>query len=48
MRQREQVAREQQEAAEENLEAVQQMQMDSMGPFGFGSGTGLGFGFQLV
>jgi len=40
------IAKEQHEAAEENQEAAQQMQMNMMDPFmGFGWGPGIGFGF---
>ncbi len=39
------IARQQEEAAEENMEASQNMQMEMMSPFGFGFGPGLGIGF---
>jgi len=39
------IIRQQQETAEENLEASQNMQMDMMSPFGAGFGPGIGFGF---
>jgi hypothetical protein len=39
------IAKNEQEAAEENYEAQQQMQMNMMNPFGFGFGPGIGFGF---
>ncbi len=39
------IARQQEEAAQENLEASQNMEMNMMSPFGFGFGPGIGFGF---
>ncbi len=39
------IAREQEEAAQENLEASQDMQMNMMTPFGLGFGPAVGFGF---
>ncbi len=39
------IAQANQEAAERNYEASQEMQMDMMSPFGFGFGPSLGFGF---
>jgi hypothetical protein len=39
------VLRQQQQTAEENLEASQNMEMDTMSPFGPGFGSGVMFGF---
>jgi hypothetical protein len=39
------IARQEQEAAEENYEASQDMQMNMMNPFFGGFGPGIGFGF---
>ncbi|HVB82392.1 MAG TPA: hypothetical protein VNE82_20890 [Candidatus Binataceae bacterium] len=39
------IIRQEQETAEENLEASQNMQMDMMSPFSGGFGPGIGFGF---
>ncbi len=39
------IAKNEQEAAEENYEAQQQMQMNMMSPFGYGFGPEMGFGF---
>ncbi len=41
---KQQLAEQQQRAAQENYAASQQMQMDMMSPFGFGPGFGFGFG----
>ncbi len=47
LRVRARLAKQEQEAAEENYEASQDMQMNMMDPFygGFGMGPGMGFGF---
>lgn len=45
IRLRNRTAREEEEAAQENLEASQSMEMNMMTPFGMGFGPGIGFGF---